>query len=220
MTGTLSQRRMKLRIPQLARVLLFLIVVLGGLISAIPAQGAAVIWTGLGATNNWNDGANWSTGLKPGASDVAIFDATSSKNATINVATSVAGIQISVGYSGTITQSSVATTVGGSGFSQAAGTFVGSSSAITVNGGFTLSGGSFTSTTGTLSVSGSFSHGGGSFDANGGTVKFIGSGAVIGVPGAETFYHLMFAPTTAGAVKTVTAGNNLIVEGNLTLTEG
>ena len=204
----------------LPRVLFVLIAMVGLLLTTIPAQAASVTWTGLGITNNWNDGRQLVDRHHADSSDVAIFDTTSTKNATINVAANVAGIQISGGYSGIITQSAVTTTVGSSGFSQAGGTFVGSSSAITVNGGFTLSGGSFTSTSGTLSVSGSFTHGGGAFEANGGTVRFTGGGAVVDVPGAETFNHLTFAPTTAGAMKTVTAGTNLIVQGTLTLTEG
>ena len=90
-----SHRRARLRLPQFARVLFFLIAVVGFLSTTIPAQAASVTWTGLGITNNWNDGLNWSTGTMPALGDVAIFDATSTKNATINVAANVAGIQIS-----------------------------------------------------------------------------------------------------------------------------
>ncbi|HLF61300.1 MAG TPA: hypothetical protein VI980_08995, partial [Acidimicrobiia bacterium] len=175
---------------------------------------------GLGSTNNWSEGANWSTGVAPGSLDTAIFNATSSKNATINAAVNVGGIQIDTAYTGTVTQGSVTTTVGSFGFNQAGGTFVGSSSAITVNGAFTLSGGGFTSTAGILSVSGDFTHGGGTFAPNGGTVTFTGGAAIVDVPGTETFNNLRFAPATAGALKTVTAGTTLIAQGTLTLTEG
>ncbi|MEX0863570.1 MAG: hypothetical protein WD269_01695, partial [Acidimicrobiia bacterium] len=204
----------------LVRALLLLLIAGGALYFASSAKAASVTWTGDGTTNNWSDGLNWSTGAAPGSSDVAIFDGTSSKDATINVVANVAGIQIAAGYSGTITQASVTTTVGASGFSLADGMFVGSTSAITVNGAFTLIGGSFTSTTGNLSVSGNFTYAGGAFAPNGGTVIFIGGAATVDVPGAETFNNLRFAPTTAGAVKTITSGTTLIAQGTLTLTEG
>ncbi|MDP9494427.1 MAG: hypothetical protein M3P87_04220, partial [Actinomycetota bacterium] len=204
----------------LLRALLLIVVAGGGLYFASSAQAASITWVGLGSTNNWSEGANWSTGVAPSSIDIAIFNATSSKDATINTAINVGGIQIDTGYTGTVTQASVTTTVGSSGFDQAGGTFVGSSSAITVNGALILSGGSFTSTVGTLSVSGAFTHGGGTFAPNGGTVTFTGSAATVDVPGTETFNNLRFAPTTAGAVKTITAGTTLIAQGTLTLTEG
>ena len=184
------------------------------------AQAASITWTGLGITNNWSEGANWSTGVAPGSGDVAIFDATSIKDATINVAANVSGIQISPGYTGTITQALVTTTVGASGFTQADGSFVGSNAAITVNGGFMLTGGTFTSTAANLAVSAGFTHTGGAFVPNSGTVTFTGSAATIDVPGTETFANLTFAPTTGGAIKTINGGTTLIVQGNLTLTEG
>ncbi|HEY7704042.1 MAG TPA: hypothetical protein VID03_04345, partial [Acidimicrobiia bacterium] len=179
-----------------------------------------MIWTGLGVTNNWSEGANWSTGAAPGAADTAIFDSTSAKNATINVALNVGGIQIGGAYAGTVTQGAVAVTIGAAGFSQSGGAFAGSGSPMTVNGPFALSGGSFTSTTAALSVAGAFTHSSGTFGHNGGTVTFTGSAATITVPTSETFNNLTFAPTTAGAIKTVAAGTTLIVNGTLTLTEG
>ena len=204
----------------LFRALVLLIVVGGALSFTSPARAAAITWTGLGITNNWSEGANWSTGVAPGSADVAIFDATSIKDATINVAASVSGIQISPGYSGTITQALVTTTVGASGFTQADGSFVGSNAAITVNGGFMLTGGTFTSTAANLAVSAGFTHTGGAFVPNSGTVTFTGSAATIDVPGTETFANLTFAPTTGGAIKTINGGTTLVVQGNLTLTEG
>src|SRR5882724_1154250 len=61
-----------------------------------------ITWDGGGATNNWSEAANWSGDTIPGAGDVAIFDGTSTKDATIDAAFagSVAGIQINSGYTG------------------------------------------------------------------------------------------------------------------------
>src|SRR5256885_14970605 len=95
-----------------------------------PTAAATRTWTGLGLTNNWNDVLNWSGGVVPGAADVATFDATSSKNAALNVAVNVAGISIAAGYTGTIAQAGNAVTVGASGWTQTGGTFVGGAAAV------------------------------------------------------------------------------------------
>ncbi len=114
------------------------------------AFGVTRTWDGGGTTNNWSDCANWSSDTCPTSSDIANFDGTSSKNATIDAsfAGSVAGVSIDSGYTGTITQS-IALSVGTSSFSMAGGTWVGGSNNISVGNDFTLSGGTFTSS-GTL----------------------------------------------------------------------
>ncbi|MFH1021960.1 MAG: choice-of-anchor Q domain-containing protein [Planctomycetota bacterium] len=111
----------------------------------------SIVWTGAGVTNNWSESANWAGNIVPGALNKAVFNNTSSKSATINVATSVKGIEIQVGYGGTVTQAAGQTfTVGTDGFSQAAGTFTGGNSAITVNGAMVVTDGLFTTTSATL----------------------------------------------------------------------
>ena len=210
--------------PQLSRSLLsglLLATMFALALAAAPRTlGVTRTWTGLGPTNNWSDALNWSGNAVPGAADVASFDATSSKNATINAGptTSVLGLTVAAGYAGTISQAAgVALTIGATGFSQAGGTFTGNAAAITVNGPFAISGGAFTSTTGTLSIAGNYTHtAGGSFAANGGAVAFITGAATIDVNASETFNDLRF---TAGA-KTVAAGDTLVANGLLTLTAG
>ncbi|MGZ8528326.1 MAG: hypothetical protein ACXWWR_05975, partial [Candidatus Limnocylindrales bacterium] len=188
------------------------------LASAPRALGVARTWTGLGPTNNWTDALNWSGNAVPVAVDVATFDATTVKNATINAAANVLGLTIAGGYTGTISQAAgIAMTVGATGYSQASGSFAGGSAAITVNGPFAISGGAFSSTTGTLSIRGNYTHtGGGSFAPNGGAVAFITGAATIDVAATETFNDLRF---TAGA-KTVAAGDVLTAAGSLTLSAG
>ncbi len=203
------------------RVALLLVAVLALALAGAPRTlGATRTWTGLGPTNNWSDALNWSGNAVPGAADVASFDATSSKNATVNggPTTSVLGLTISAGYTGTISQAAgVALTIGGTGFSQANGSFAGGNAAITVNGPFAISGGAFSSTTGTLSIAGNYTHTlGGSFAPNGGAVALITGAATIDVNASETFNDLRF---TAGA-KTVAAGDTLVANGLLTLTAG
>src|SRR3990172_9998516 len=182
-----------------------------------PVQAAVRTWTGLGATNNWSEAANWSGNAVPGAADTVTFDATSTKDATIGASTSVLGVAINAGYTGTVIQASANTlTVGASGFVQSDGTFSGGSGSITVNGGFTLSAGSFTSTTGTLRVTAAFTMSGGTFAPNGGTVAFATSTANIDLAGTKTFANVTFV----SAAKTILAGSTLVVGGALTLTNG
>ena len=190
-----------------------LLVALG---STSPTLGATRTWTGLGPTNNWSDALNWSGNAVPGAADVASFDGTSAKPATMNVAVTINGLTIAAAYGGTITQSA-AVTIGATGFSLAGASFAGGSAAMTVNGPFTISGGTFTATSGALSIAGNLTHtAGGTFNANGGTVALITGAATVDVASSETFNDLRF---TAGT-KTVAAGDSLVVSGALTLTAG
>jgi hypothetical protein len=170
------------------------------------ASAADVTWDGGGTTNNWSEVANWSGDTVPGIGDVAVFDGTSTKDATIDVNINVQGIQINSGYTGTITQAGSHTiTITSNGFgayTQSGGTFNGGSGDIRLTGDtnrdhtFMLSGGTFNSTSGTLFLSRGFTHnsGSGTFNHNGGTVTFeSGSDPSILVPAAgETFNNLNF----------------------------
>ena len=53
------------------------------------------------ANSNWDDASNWSAGI-PGASDKAIFDGTSVKNCSVDVA-EVLAISSSAAYTGSVT---------------------------------------------------------------------------------------------------------------------
>ena len=191
---------------------------LAALLCLAEGQAANIIWNGGGATNNWSEGANWAGGVVPGSSDVAIFDGTNSKNALINANANVSGVAINAGYTGTITQGAGFTlTVGSSDYVQSAGTFLGGTSSITLNGRFNLAGGSFTATSGTTTVTSDFTHtAGGLFLHNSGTMSFSTNTATIDVSGSETFYNVSFTSGT----KTVAAGDTLLVNGLLTLTNG
>lgn len=111
-------------------------------------------WSGSG---NWSTGGNWLGGIAPGLNDIAVFNATSTNNSTIDTDISVDGISINSGYTGTITQGGGnSVTIGASGFTQSAGVFIGGDSIIDVNGSFSLNGGSFMTTSVNMSVSGNF----------------------------------------------------------------
>ncbi len=141
---------------------------------AAHAKASAVTrtWDGGGIDNNWNTAQNWSGDTMPTASDDAVFDTTSTKNATINSAPSVNSITIASGYTGIITQAAgVGVTVGTGGFSKAGGTFTGNNASITISGSFSNTSGTFTSTSGTLTIGGSFANNG-TFTHNNGTAAF------------------------------------------------
>jgi len=55
-------------------------------------------WNGGGSTNNWSENANWSSGLAPISTDAVSFDATSTKNCTIDVSTTIASLTLATGY--------------------------------------------------------------------------------------------------------------------------
>ena len=194
----------------------------GLLVSGIssPARGATITWTGLGATTNWNLAANWSTLTVPGVADIAVFDGTSPKPVLINANISVGGVQVSAAYAGTVTQGAGRSiTLGANGWNQAGAAFTGSAAAITVNGPFTLSGGSFAATSGILSVGGGFTYTAGSFAHNGGTLRFIGAGAAVDLPGGLSVWNLGLAQNNL-APMTLAAGDILVADGLLTLTNG
>jgi hypothetical protein len=164
----------------------------------------AQTWVAPGASGNWNVASNWSPAVVPGAGSTVIFNGTSNANCVINVNVTVANIQITAGYTGTISNSAFNIVTGT--FSQAGGTFSGGTGNIGVNGLWTLSGGTFNSTSNTMTVTqGPFTLSGGSFNNNNGTVIFI-DGSSCSPPAANnviitgniTFYRLGYV-TVASA---------------------
>jgi hypothetical protein len=164
------------------------------------APATTKTWDGGGATSNWSESANWSGDTVPSSGDDVIFDATSTKNATIDVAITVSSIQIASGYSGTITQAgniSISVCNGRPCFLQNGGTFNGSANTITLtSGGFDglrMNGGTFNGGSGDISILNGPSFGanlrllGGSFQSTSGTLTLAG-GLVFANPGT-TFLH-------------------------------
>ena len=116
----------------------------GGRCDVGAYESAYIVWDGGGGGDtNTATAANWSGDTAPAATDVPVFDDTSSNNATVNNDLTVAGWVIASGYSGTISQGSSDLTVNGD-WTQVGGTFSGGSSPLDIDGAFALSGGSFT----------------------------------------------------------------------------
>ncbi|MFN6964313.1 MAG: carboxypeptidase regulatory-like domain-containing protein [Pyrinomonadaceae bacterium] len=154
-------------------------------------------WDGGGTTNNWSDGANWSGDVPPQAGDDVIFDATSTKNAVIDVNVTVRSININAGYTGTISQANNTTfTISASQFdvsTQSAGTFTcGTGATVNFNGNaYTLAGGQFNCQNGTITSAGNFilNLNGGTFNAPSGTMTFGGFAPQFNIGTGGTFNH-------------------------------
>ena len=178
----------------------------------------ACVWTGA-VNSNWDTAGNWTTcgGVAPTAIDSVTFNSSYSVAANINSASTVtiAGLAIDTGYTATITQSQIINVNGD--LSQVAGTFSGSTAAITITGNFTLSGGTFTSTSGTLSVGGSWSRTAGTFTHNSGTVTFTSTATGKTVTaGGQSFANLTFGGVGGGW----TFQDAITATGTITLTNG
>ena len=179
-------------------------------------NAATRTWDGGGADNNWSTAANWSADTIPTSADEVVFDATATKNATVDTALTVNSVSINSGYSGTITQTAVLTV--NNTFTQSAGTFQGTPA--NANFGYLLlnTGSIFNAPTGTLSLNSQvsyyvFTFNGGTFNANGGTINANGRTDLNYFSGAATpiFNNLTIT-------QTVTILNPAItVNGNLTL---
>jgi hypothetical protein len=112
---------------------------------AHPALAVTRTWDGGGTDgacggqagdgNKWSCAANWSGDTIPGASDVATFNSTSTKNATINQAFSIQTININSGYTGIVTQASDLTLSINFTHNTTNGTYTWSSGTLTFSGG-------------------------------------------------------------------------------------
>jgi hypothetical protein len=132
----------------------------------------------------------------------------------------VGGIRIASGYTGTITQNSgVTITTVSSGWYQAAGTFAGGDSTITIGGPFGLAGGTFTSTSGTLGAGNEFTvFNSPTFNHNNGKVTFNNNNlpSISGV-GSINFYNVDFLGQGSFAWSTFNGTMNVL--GSLTFVD-
>jgi CSLREA domain-containing protein len=127
-------------------------------------EAGGVFWDGGGGDNNWTTAANWSRNALPNASDTVVFNSRSAKDATLNDAFTLAGLVITSGYEGTLTQVDNLTL--SDHFGQSGGTFAGGSGTVDVGGSFDLSGGTFSSPSGGMAVSGDWNQSGGDITQN------------------------------------------------------
>ncbi|MFS8130366.1 MAG: hypothetical protein ACMG57_00140 [Candidatus Dojkabacteria bacterium] len=161
-----------------------------------PVSATSYTWDGGGVDNNWNTCANWSTDVCPVAGDTVVFDATSTKDSTINsgfAPTSINAIQINSGYTGTITLGkgfTVTTT-----FDQADGTFTAANQGFAITGAFGLTSGTFVASSTTTTFRSTFTISGGTFTHNSGTANFASSTATLSC-NSTTFNAVFFSSLT------------------------
>lgn len=206
------------------------------------------VWDGGGSTNNWNDAGNWCGNSVPASSSNIVFDATSVKNATVNVNSSANKINIAAGYTGTITVATGITLTmtggGGQNSGQAGGTFTIGAGNLSINNTFILDGGVFNSGTGNVNIGATVTINGGTFNSpsvvNSGNVALtttfadlvINNGGTFNAPGTLTlshgliynggsFNHRNGTVVFVGSTNVfVTIGPSEILFNNLTLSKG
>lgn len=109
-------------------------------------------------------------------------------------------------------------------FTMSNGTFTAGSSTLDFNGHVQLSGGTFNGTSDTLNLSKNWQHTtAGTYNHNNGTINLDGTftsppGSIRMVGNTETFYNLIM--NVSGSQVLYSAGDNLIIAGNLTLNTG
>jgi ethanolamine utilization microcompartment shell protein EutS len=172
--------------------------------ASAEAFNAAYVWDGGGGDAQWTTAANWSSDIVPGSSDTATFDNTCVTNCspTIATTTTIAGLTMSAGYTGTLTQGNGYTFTVIGNFTMASGTFIGGSSTTTFTDYFTISGGTFVSASSTVF---------GPAD---------GGGRIININSSQTFERLQFNNSVGNYSRTITSGDTLIVTGDLILSDG
>jgi hypothetical protein len=199
----------------------------GTLFSAHSAHAAALTWDNDSADGLWSTCANWTSDICPGVGDTVTFDASvSDTNSTVDTSFGgeVGAVTILSGFTATITQDrSLSVTKNGwasGNWTQAGGSFAGSTQDIIVDGTYTLSGGTFTSTTGNLSVRGDLTiSSGGTFNPSTGTVTAVGYYAYWNVDSSETFYNFTANKSDYWGMD-FAAGDTINVDGALLLSEG
>ena len=137
----------------------------------LSAFAAIRTWDAGGPDSKWSTAANWSSDTVPTATDIALFDGTGKKDATIDAGFggSVAELRLAAANTGTIT--------------------VGRS--LTINNNLSLSGGTFVINGGNVvTVKGSWQNGGATFTSNTGTVLLTGSGTSYVLKETNPFKHL------------------------------
>ena len=173
------------------------------------------------STSNFNNTANWSNtsggsgGYSvPGTDSTAHYDGNGIGSCYFDIPVNVAGLQLLSGYTGTVDQSGLYTSINGSS-SFNAGTFYGNYANIQCSGPLTLNGGTLIGTDGTLSILSSFTRTSGTFTANNGIVSLDASGAYISVASDSSFSTLQCNAVDARINGYISVLNLVLTSGSL-----
>ncbi|MEE8130721.1 MAG: hypothetical protein V3T48_10550, partial [Vicinamibacterales bacterium] len=155
-------------------------------------SGGVVCWDGGGSTNNWSEAANWTFDAVPLSTDSALFNATCTKDASFDVADTIAGLTIDSGYTGSITYAADMTNNG---------TYVQNAGVVNLG-------------TSTLTQKGSWTYGGGTAPTTG-TVVFDDTS--LSISGSHTLGDVTFTASGTSKTFTIAGGTTLTIGGTLTL---
>jgi len=184
-------------------------------LSATSAFAATQTWTNTGGDNLWSNPANWSGGV-PGSSDIALFNATSLADCTLDAAVNVSQFDIEASYSGTIIQNpGITITVGAGGWDQQGGVFTGGDSNFSVTGGLVVAAGTFASTSGQLYLEATSGFAAATFVHNTGTVRLENKGTFTFSPNDNTFYNFDVWDPNGSISNTITLDSSFTVLGTL-----
>jgi len=177
--------------------------------------GAVTRYWVAGADGSWSTVANWSdssTGTggyaAPSANDTAVFDAGSTHNCAIDIAASIAALNILSGYdTGTVTINSGQSLIVSGAMSLAGGGFNSNGQALTV-GSYSQTGGTFTAGASTITSKGDYSVTVGTYNANSSVLILDATdGGLTFTGGGYTFNNLEFhIGNTASADRTIILG--------------
>jgi len=194
-------------------------------VSVNVASADTHVWDGEGANENWSTCANWDVGNTcPVAGDTVTFNATSTKNCTIDASAvaSITTFNLSAGYTGTIAQARAFTVSGVTTFA-GAGTFTGSTDALTFSGAYSQSAGIFNAGNQTITFSQPFTLATATFNGAG-TLDFnssftLNSGAVfISTSGTAYFANAFTIAEGAGANAWQHNNGTVVFDANNTVT--
>ena len=186
----------------------------GGLCDVGAHESSYILWDRVGEDSNTSTAANWSGDTTPAATDIPVFNDTSTNDATVDSNLTVGGWTIDSAYTGEIDAGSYTLDVNGL-WRQEGGIFSGGSGTLDLGGAFNLSGGTFTapSPAGGMTLSGDFTQSGGTFTHNSSIVTFDGSGAQTLATDTVNFYDLTVNP---GSTLVKVGASNFDVDNTLT----
>lgn len=147
-------------------------------LSADPQKtfAATITWDGGGADNNWSTAENWSTDTVPTATDVVIFNGTTTTESIVDdgFGGTVVGFEVEPGYTGTIVFNRPLMVNGNMSIED--GTVDTGGDTLEVVGDFSLIGGTYRGSSVTTTFRDDFSISGGTFTPGSGPIVFGGTG--------------------------------------------
>jgi len=227
------------KLPKFSALLSYVFVIgIFVILMSAPVYAATVTWDGGGGDEECSTSANWDTNSVPGTGDDVVFDATSTKNATIGsgCVSTFRSLSVNSGYTGTVTLALTTLTISDNFSISGAGTFDAQSNTVAVIDNFSVTNGTYKQTGGTLFVQKNFDLGAsGTIIGNGAALSFSGGNSHNGIVtydgnlNADTGFDSITHAKSDGGLSVLTIASdttvtlstvNLSSDGNLTISAG